>query len=469
MATIIGEGLSYADVLLVPKQTPLHSRSEANLTTRFTKHITLNIPLVSANMATVTESAMAIALAQQGGLGIIHQFGSIEEQVEHIKRVKRKTAHVVEHPHTICPESTLQEALEYMQLHDITSLLVTKDDTLLGILCKKDYEYETDLQKTVADVMTTQLHTASSVLSIAQAKEFFKTYRVEKIPIVIQKKLCGLITARDCRQAQQYPLAIKDNKGRLLVGAALGVKDALERAEQVIKAGADVLVLDIAHAHSTLVIDTLKQLKKAVSTDIMVGNIATASAAKALIEAGADGLKIGIGPSPVCSTRIVSGAGIPQLTAIMNVYEVAKQYDIPLCADGGISFSGDIVKALAAGATTIMGGSLFAGTNEAPGLIVEQQGKRYKRYMGSASYENNHMMKEKTLKQSINKRFDVYVEGISTLIELKGPVKEIINKLCKGVQSGISYGGGHTITEIQQQAEFIKITPSGWQESLTRL
>lgn len=342
-------GLTFDDVNLVPKRTPLSSRSEADLHTYFTRNVSLNLPLVSSNMATVTEHAVAIAMAKEGGLGIIHQFNTIEEQVDEIKKVK-----------------------------------------------------------------------AVKINSI-------------------------------------------DNKP-LQVGAALGVKDTLERAAALIAAGVDVLVLDVAHAHSDHVINRLKELKSRYSLDVMVGNIATADAAHDLIAAGADGLKVGIGPSAVCTTRLMSGAGIPQLTAIMDVYEIAQHYNVPIAADGGMKYPGDAVKALAAGASTIYSGSFFAGTDEAPGEIIEREGKKYKLYRGSASYESQ--VQRRDMERANRK--NVYVEGVSILAEYKGSVTTVIDSLVKGIQSGISYGGGRNIKEMQEKAQFIQVTANGVIENGSR-
>ena len=288
-------------------------------------------------------------------------------------------------------------------------------------------------------------------------------HRIEKLPLTQHGRLLGLITTKDIMKIESWPHANRDSKGRLRVGAAVGVKDTLERAEALIAAGVDVLILDIAHAHSDLTIQRLKELKANFSIDVMVGNIATAAAAKDLIEAGADGLKVGIGPSPVCTTRIISGAGVPQLTAVLDVYSVAKQFGVPVCADGGLKYPGDITKALAAGAT-----SIFSGTDEAPGMILMKDGKRYKRYMGSASYDSNHERKESQEGKKVKEKLDVFVEGVAVLVDYKGPVEEVIKGLLKGLQSGMSYCGAYTVPEMQLNAEFIQITSSACEESLSR-
>jgi len=463
------KGLTYSNVLLIPKKTTLISRSQAEIKTKFTKNLELNIPLVSSNMASITESKMAIAMAREGGLGIIHQFGTIEEQVNEVRKVKRRTSYIIEKPICVNKELTIKEAVELMNQLDITSLLVVEDGQLIGIFTSRDYLFEEDWNKPISLLMTQKekLVTAELGISLEDAKRLLHKYRIEKLPLMKEGKLAGLITTKDIKRLDHWPNACRDSKGRLMVGAAIGVKDTIERARELVNAEVDVLVLDVAHAHSDLVIQRLKELKSEFSVDIMAGNIATSEAAKDLIEAGADGLKIGIGPSPVCSTRIISGAGVPQLTAIMDVVKVAKEYDVPVTADGGMKLPGDIAKAIAAGASSIYSGTLFAGTDEAPGMIILRDGRRYKKYMGSASYESNHLRHEKQ-NGKVKKRLDVYVEGVSSLVDYKGPVTEVIRKLSKGLQSGISYCGAKNILEMQKNAEFIEITSAGWEESNTR-
>lgn len=460
-------GFTYADVLLVPKRTPLSSRSEADLKTRFTKNITLNIPLVSANMATVTEHKMAIAIAREGGLGIIHQFCTIEEQVEEIKRVKRSTSYIIENPLTVSDNITIKEAVDTMQKEGVTSLLVTKNEDLVGIFTSRDYLFEDDLNKIISEVMTPKekLITANYGIDLEEAKKILHQNRIEKLPLIKNGKVVGLMTTQDITKLDHWPNACRDNKGRLRVGGAVGVKDAIERARALVDAGADVIVLDIAHCHSDFAIKRLKELKENFNVDIMAGNIATKDAAEDLIKAGADGLKVGIGPSPVCTTRIMSGAGVPQLTAVMDVCEIAKKYDIPVCADGGLKYPGDVVKAIAAGASTAFSGTLFAGTDEAPGLIIMKDGKRYKKYAGSASYESNHERKERLEGKRVKEKLDIFVEGVAILLDYKGAVEDVIKSILKGVQSGLSYCGARNVKEMQTNAEFIRITSNAWEES----
>ena len=463
------EGLTYNDVLLVPKRTPLNSRSEGELKTKFTTNIYLNNPLVSANMATVTEHKMAIAMAREGGLGIVHQFCPIEEQVNYVRKVKRSTSRVIENPVTTLENITIREAIDLMNEEEVTSLLVTKKKKLVGIFTSRDYLFEENLDRKISEVMTPKekLITAEYGIYIEDAKKILHQYRIEKLPLLKHGKLAGLMTTQDIVKLDYWTNACRDSKGRLMVGAAVGVKDTIERAGALIKAGIDVIVLDIAHCHSDYAIKRIQELKENFSIDVMAGNIATGQAAEDLIKAGADGLKVGIGPSPVCSTRIVSGAGVPQLTAVMDVCEVAKKYNIPVCADGGLKESGDIVKALAAGASSIFSGTLFAGTDESPGIILMKDGKKFKKYSGSASYESAHDRKEKLEGKKIKERLDARIEGIATLVDYKGPVEAVIKKLVEGVQSGLSYNGARSILELQKNAEFIKITSNSWEESKT--
>lgn len=463
-------GLTFNDVLLVPKRSPLSSRSEADLKTKFTRNISLTIPLVSANMATVTEHKMAIALAREGGLGVIHQFGTLAQQVEEVKRVKKSTSFIIENPTTVPPLMTIERAVAVMKQEGVTSLLVMQGDELVGIFTSRDYLFEENQQKLITEVMTpkARLVTAQYGISLEEAKKILHQHRIEKLPLLENGKVRGLITTQDIKKLETWPQACRDTKGRLRVGAAVGVKDTLERAQALIQAGVDVLILDIAHAHSDLALQRIKELKKYFSIDVMAGNIATAAAAYDLIQAGADGLKVGIGPSPVCTTRIIAGAGVPQLTAIMDVVAVAKQYNIPVCADGGMKYPGDVTKALAAGANSIFSGYLFAGTDEAPGMIIMKDGKRYKKYMGSASYDSNHERKEMQEGKEFKERLDVFIEGVATLVDYKGAVRDAIRSLLKGVQSGISYCGANTLQEMQQNAEFIQITSAGWVESGSR-
>lgn len=463
-------GLTYEDVLLVPKRTPLKSRSEGNIKSLFTRNIALTTPFVSANMATVTEHKMAIAMAREGGLGVVHQFGTIEEQVFEIKKVKKSTSYVVEDPVSVTPRLTLREAKEVMNSANVSSLFVMNGEELVGILTHRDYLFEENLERPIREMMTPfeKMITAEYGISFHDAKKLLQQHKIQKLPLLLGGRVRGLITTQDISKLEYWPGASRDRKGRLMVAGAVGVKDTLERAEALVVAGVDVLVLDVAHAHSDFVIERLKELKANFSVDVMVGNIATADAAKDLIEAGADGLKVGIGPSPVCTTRVMSGAGIPQFTAVMNVCEVARQHGIPVTADGGMKYPGDVAKAIAAGASSIYSGSFFAGTDESPGIIIMKDGKRYKKYAGSASYDSNHIRKEHELGKHIKEKIDIFVEGIATLVDYKGAVEDVVKGLKKGLQSAMSYCGAANICEMQEKAEFIQITSSGWNESIGR-
>ncbi|HLD39880.1 MAG TPA: IMP dehydrogenase [Candidatus Nanoarchaeia archaeon] len=464
-------GLTFNDVLLVPKKSPLKSRTEADTRTRFTRNVFLSIPLVSSNMATVTEHKMAIAMAREGGLGVIHQFNTLEEQVEEIKKVKRSTSYIIENPLSVPPTVTVGEAVKIMITEGVTSVLVVDGEELIGIFTSRDYLFEENMDKNITEVMTgkDRLICAPYGIELQQAKEILHRHRIEKLPLLENRKLRGLISTKDLRKLEQWPHASRDEKGRLRVGAAVGVKDTIERASALIEAGADVIILDIAHAHSELAIQQIKEFKYHFPTvDLMAGNIATGEAARDLILAGADGLKVGIGPSAVCTTRIMSGSGVPQLTAIMEVVKVAREYHVPVSADGGMQFPGDVAKAIAAGASTIYSGSFFAGTDEAPGYIITKDGKRYKRYMGSASYDSNHERKENLEGKKVKEKLDVYVEGVAILVDYKGSVREVIKGLVKGLQSGISYCGAFDIKGMQEKAEFMQITSNAWEESKSR-
>lgn len=464
-------GLTYSDVLLVPKRTPLSSRAGADVRTRFSKNLFLNIPLVSSNMATVTEHKMAIALAREGGLGVIHQFGTVEEQATEVKKVKKSTSYMIENPLCVGSDTTIGQAIDTMINENVTSLLVKEGEELVGIFTHRDYLFEEDLNKKISEVMTPKerLITAYPGITLDEAKQILKRHRIEKLPLLNNGKICGLITTQDLKKLETWPDAARDKKGRLLVGAAVGVKDTIERSKALIEAGADVIVLDIAHCHSDLAIDRIREFKRHFPhVDLMAGNIATKEAARDLILAGVDGLKIGIGPSPVCITRIISGSGIPQLTAVMDVVEIAKQYDVPVSADGGIRYPGDLSKAIAAGASTAYCGNIFAGTDETPGIIITMDGKRYKRYMGSASYDSSHERKENTEGKRFTQKLDAFVEGVANLVNYKGPVREVIKGMINGLRSGMSYCGAKDIKEMQNNAEFIHITSAGWEEGMNR-
>tara|TARA_Y100000310_G_scaffold345863_1_gene471740 strand:+ start:13162 stop:14445 length:1284 start_codon:yes stop_codon:yes gene_type:complete len=421
-------------------------------------------------MATVTEHRTAIAMAREGGLGCIHQFGTIEEQMEEVKKVKRSTSYVIDHPLSTSPHVPVREAVELMKSSGVTSLLVVSDGELQGIFTNKDYLFEDNWDRPLSEVMTPKerLITADPGIELSEAKKILHKHRIEKLPLVQNGQVRGLITTKDIKKLEYWPNATRDSKGRLRVAGAIGVKDALERARALVEAGVDCLVLDIAHAHSDLTIETLKQLKQNFPVDVMVGNIATGEAARDLCEAGADGLKVGVGPSPVCTTRVIAGAGVPQFTAVSDVCAVAKEFGVPVTADGGLKYPGDVSKAIGAGASTIFSGWFFAGTDEAPGMIILKNGKRYKKYHGSASYESSHKRRELKDGRRVKERLDVFVEGVSSLVDYKGSVQDVINSIAKGLRSAVSYCGARDIPGMQANAEFIQITAAGWEESKSR-
>ena len=469
----IKEGLTFDDVLLVPKKSPVLSRKEVSVQSNLTKRILLNVPLVSANMDTVTESTMAIAMARQGGIGIIHRFLPIEKQVEEIQRVKRSESFIIEKPVTIYQNKTLKEAKILMTVNGIGGILVIDDNNdLNGILTNRDILFQDNPTIKISELMTprNEMITAPYGISIDEAKKILYDHRIEKLPLLDKDgKVHGLITTKDISKKEKYPNASKDIKGRLLVGGAIGVKDDyIERATEIYRAGCDVLVIDIAHGHSDIAIKAIKEIRKNLgSVDLIAGNIATAEGCKELIKAGVDCVKIGVGPGAVCSTRIVTGAGVPQLTAIMNCAKIANKENIPIMADGGIKNSGDISKAIAAGASTVMIGSLLAGTEESPGAVIMRHGRRFKIYRGMASFGAN-----LGRKQRINNNnnidtdlLDMTPEGVESLVEYKGYTSEVITQLVNGLKSGVSYCGSKNIKGMQKNAEFIRMSIAGLKES----
>ncbi len=467
----IREGLTFDDVLLVPKRSSVVSRSHVSLRTELSRNVSINMPIVSANMDTVTEANMAIAIAREGGIGIIHRFMSIEQQVNEVRRVKRAENIIIEQPYTVSQEQRLQDAISKMNEYNVSGLLVTDDERLVGILTRRDIMFESDGNKRVYDVMTKNVITAKYGIGIEEAKDILHKYRIEKLPLVDEKnRVKGLITAKDIMRMNEYPLAAKDKKGRLLVGAAVGVKgDYMERTDKLLEAGTDIIVIDIAHGHSENAINAIKSIKKAHPTcELIAGNVATAQGTKDLIEAGVDAVKVGVGSGSICITRIVTGSGVPQLTAIMECTKVAREYNVPVIADGGIRNSGDITKALAAGAHTVMIGSLLAGTDESPGVSITKNGKRYKIYRGMASFYaslGRKIREEGAL--AIDEDLNDYVpEGVEALVEYKGSVVEIVRHLLGGLRSGFSYCGARNIDELHRNAEFIRMTTAGYIESM---
>ncbi len=468
----IKEGLTFDDVLLIPKRSSVVSRSHVSLKTRLSRRISINMPIVSANMDTVTEANMAIAIAREGGIGIIHRFMSIEQQVNEVKKVKRAENIIIEQPYTVKQEQYLADAVSKMSEYNISGLLVTDDDNrLVGILTRRDIMFESDMSKRVYDVMTRNVITAKYGISIEEAKEMLHKYRIEKLPLVDEHgRVRGLVTAKDIMRMREYPLAAKDKKGRLLVGAAVGVKgDFMERTDKLLDAGADVIVIDIAHGHSENSINAVKSIRKAFpDCELIAGNVATAEGTKDLIDAGVDAAKVGVGSGSICITRVVTGSGVPQLSAIMECAKVAREYDVPIIADGGIRNSGDITKALAAGAHTVMIGSLLAGTDESPGVSITKNGKKYKIYRGMASFYASlgRKMREEGMLNIDDDLNDYVPEGVEALVEYKGSVVEIVRHLLGGLRSGFSYCGARNIDELHRNAEFIKMTMAGYIESM---
>ena len=467
----IREGLTFDDVLLVPKRSPIVSRSQTDLRTKLSRKITLNIPIISANMDTVTESGMAIALAREGGIGIIHRFITIEDQVDEILKVKRSESVMIEQPYTIKPDVTMAEARKAMAEYGVSGLLVEEEGKLAGIITRRDITFEKNNKRKVSELMTKDVITAKAGTTIEQAKEILHNQRIEKLPVVDDKKrIMGLITSKDILKMEQYPHASKDKKGRLLVGAAVGIKgDYLERTEALLEAGADVLVVDIAHGHSENAITTVHMIKKAFpDCELVAGNVATDDGARDLIKAGVDAIKVGVGSGSICITRVVTGSGVPQLTAVIDSVKVAKDYDIPVISDGGIRNSGDITKALAAGASSVMVGSLFGGTDESPGKTLVKNGKKFKMFRGMASFYASLGRKYREEGSQVVDSDDLndYVpEGVEAMVPYKGSVVEIVRQLAGGLRSGLSYCGAKTIPEMQKNAEFIKMTSAGYIES----
>ncbi len=467
-------GLTFDDVLLLPRKSAVFSRKDVTTKARLTKNITLDIPLISANMDTVTESGMARAMARMGGIGIIHRFLSIERQLEEVRKVKRAENVIIEDPFTVAPDITLGEAKMYMKREGISGVLVVKEikakKQLVGILTRRDLLFETDDRKKVSSLMSTTIVTARPDVDLEKAKDLLHANRIEKLPLTNKDgTLVGLITLRDIIERMENPTSSKDKKGRLLVGAAVGVKDdTIARTDELLKAGADVIVIDVAHGHNARTIEMTKRLRKTFGNklELIAGNIATAEAARDLAKAGADALKVGIGPGAACTTRIVTGVGVPQLTAIMDVAREAKKLDIPFIADGGIKNSGDLSKALAAGADVAMIGNLLAGTKESPGDYVLDRGVAYKFYRGMASYDAS---SEKTrLDKKAGEATDGFFrspEGASGRVPYRGEASMVITDLLGGLRSSMSYLGATNFKEFQKNAEFIQMTDSGRTES----
>lgn len=462
----IREALTYDDVLLVPQESQV-TPDQVNLSTQLTKKITLQIPLISAGMDTVTESQMAVAMARNGGIGIIHKNMSIERQALEVDRVKRSEHGVITNPFYLSPEHLVEDALELMSRYRISGVpIVDENRVLKGILTNRDVRFIHDMKEKIDDVMTKEgLVTAKQGTSLPEAEAILRKHKIEKLPLVDDEyKLMGLITIKDIEKVVIFPNRATDEQGRLLAGAAVGIgSDMQERVEALLKSQVDVLVLDSAHGHSKNVIESLKWIKANYDVEVIAGNIATKEAAKALIEAGADALKVGIGPGSICTTRVVAGIGVPQLTAIMDVAEVASEYGVPIIADGGIKFSGDIVKALAAGASTVMLGSLLAGTDESPGERVIYKGRSFKTYRGMGSIAAMEAGSSDRYFQNDTKKY--VPEGVEGRVPYRGYLKDTIYQMMGGLRSGMGYVGAEDLIKLKEKAEFVKITGAGLIES----
>jgi IMP dehydrogenase len=466
MAKIIGDGITFDDVLLVPSYSQVIP-NQVDVTTYLTKKIKLNIPLMSAGMDTVTEHRMAIAMARQGGIGIIHKNMSIEAQADEVDKVKRSENGVITDPFSLSPEHTLGDADALMAKFRISGVPITEGKKLVGIITNRDLKFETDFTKKIKECMTSEnLITAKEGISLEDAKKILAASRKEKLPIVDEEgNLKGLITIKDIEKTIKYPLAAKDEQGRLLCGAAVGITaNVLERVAALVEAKVDVIVLDSAHGHSQNVLNCVKMIKeKFPDLQVVAGNVATYEGAKALMDAGADAVKVGIGPGSICTTRVVAGIGVPQITAIMDAYRASQETGIPIIADGGIKYSGDVVKALAAGGSVCMMGSMFAGCEESPGEYELYQGRKYKVYrgMGSiAAMENG--SKDRYFQENAKK---LVPEGVEGRVAYKGPVEDTIFQLLGGLRSGMGYCGAQTIPQLTETGRFVKISAASLKES----
>ena len=466
MGKIIGEGITFDDVLLVPAYSEV-TPNMVDLSTNLTKKIKLNIPMMSASMDTVTEHRMAIAMARQGGIGIIHKNMSIEAQAEEVDKVKRSENGVITDPFSLSPEHTLQDADDLMGKFRISGVPITENGKLVGIITNRDLKFEEDYSKQIKECMTSEgLVTAKEGITLEDAKRILAKARVEKLPIVDDNfNLKGLITIKDIEKQIKYPQSAKDAQGRLLCGAGVGITaNMMERVDALVKAKVDVIVVDSAHGHSKNILEAVKKIKATYpDLQVIAGNIATGAATKALIEAGADAVKVGIGPGSICTTRIVAGIGVPQISAIMDCYSVAQEYGIPIIADGGIKYSGDMTKAIAAGANVCMMGSIFAGCEESPGTFELFQGRKYKVYrgMGSlAAMENG--SKDRYFQQDAKK---LVPEGVEGRVAYKGSVEDTVFQLIGGLRSGMGYCGAPTIEALKENGQFVKISAASLKES----
>lgn len=462
--------LTYDDVLLVPQYSNVDSRRLLSTKTCLTKKIALQIPIVSANMDVVTESEMAITMAREGGIGIIHRFMTIAEQARQIGRVKKAESFMVDKPITMTESNTVGDVKQVVDETGTGGILILdKDERLVGIVSTRDLLFEDDMQKPLTQIMSRDVHTAPPNTSLKEAERLLHEHRVEKLPLVDGNgKVTGLVTLKDIMKITQFPKATKDSKGRLSVGAAVGVRDKeMRRVEAVLEEGADCIVVDIAHGDSELEAEMIKNIRKRFpEAQIIGGNVATAEATKRLIDSGVDAVKVGVGPGSICITRIVAGAGVPQLTAVIECAEAARGYGVPIIADGGIRQPGDLAKAIAAGAQTAMIGSLLAGTDESPGLVMTRKGHRYKASRGMASLEANIDRNKREGNDLTQEEVEDYVaEGVEAAVPYRGKAREVLTRLVGGLQSGMSYSGAHSIEEFQQKAVFVRVTSAGLNES----
>lgn len=465
----LDEALTFDDLLLVPAESDILPR-DVDTSSLLTNNISLNIPIISAAMDTVTEAPTAICLAQEGGMGIIHRNMSIERQAIEVDKVKKSESGMIVDPITIEPEQKVSEALKLMNRYRISGVPVVRQKVLVGILTNRDLRFETDLDQPVANVMTHEnlITVSSSHISLEDSKKLLHKHRIEKLLVVDENyHLTGLITIKDIEKIKKYPLASKDSLGRLRVGAAVGIVDREERIDALLAAGADVIIIDTSHGHSSGVLDAVRATKASFpKCELIAGNVATAEGAKALIEAGVDAVKVGVGPGSICTTRIIAGVGVPQMSAIRDAYKMGVKYNIPIIADGGIKYSGDIAKALAAGAHSVMIGGLFAGTEESPGETILFQGRSYKVYRGMGSLEAMKMgSKDRYYQDDMESNLKLVPEGIEGRVPYRGSTSASIHQLLGGLKAGMGYVGCRTIAELRQKARFVKITSAGLRES----
>jgi IMP dehydrogenase len=462
--------LTYDDVLLVPQYSSVDSRRVLSTRSCLTTKIALQIPIVSANMDVVTESEMAITMAREGGIGIIHRFMTIAAQARQIGRVKKAESFIVDKPITMTESNTVGDVKRVVDETGTGGILILdQNEKLVGIVATRDLLFENDMGKPVTAIMSRNVHSASRDTSLKEAERLLHEYRVEKLPLVDENgKVAGLVTLKDIMKITQFPKATKDSKGRLAVGAAVGVRDKeMRRVEAVLEAGADCIVVDIAHGDSHLEIEMIQGIRKHFpNAQIIAGNVATADGTKRLIDSGADAVKVGVGPGSICITRIVAGSGVPQLTAVIECSEAARPFGVPIIADGGIRHPGDVAKALAAGAQTVMIGSMLAGTDESPGMIMTRRGHRYKASRGMASLEANIERNKREGNDLTQEEVEDYVaEGVEAAVPYRGRAREVLTQLVGGLQSGMSYSGANSIEELQEKAIFVRMTGAGLRES----